>query len=84
MFGCNPSWYRSGFRGTFEYAHIETSPGNTINVPICALGGSVATPLAGIRAEVVEVQDFEALKKLGRKEVEGKIVFLTDQCKQIL
>ena len=66
-----PKW----IRGTFEYAHIETSPGNTINVPICALGGSVATPLAGIRAEVVEVQDFEALKKLGRKEVEGKIIF---------
>ena len=66
-----PKW----IRGTFEYAHIETSPGNTINVPVCALGGSVATPLAGIRAEVIEVQGFEDLKKLGKKEVEGKIVF---------
>ena len=64
-------------RGTFEYAHIETSPGNTINVPVCALGGSVATPLAGIRAEVIEVQGFEDLKKLGKKEVEGKIVFFS-------
>lgn len=66
-----PKW----IRGTFEYANIETSPGNTINVPVCALGGSVATPLAGIRAEVIEVKDFEALKVLGREKVKGKIVF---------
>ena len=66
-----PKW----IRGTFEYANIETSPGNTINVPVCALGGSIATPLAGIRAEVVEVQDFEELKALGKDKVKGKIVF---------
>lgn len=66
-----PKW----IRGTFEYANIETSPGNTINVPVCALGGSIATPLAGIRAEVVEVQDFEELKALGEDKVKGKIVF---------
>ena len=52
-----PKW----IRGTFEYANIETSPGNTINVNVCALGGSVATPLAGIRAEVIEVKNFEEL-----------------------
>lgn len=66
-----PKW----IRGTFEYANIETSPGNTINVPVCALGGSVATPLAGIRAEVIEVKDFEELKALGKEKVKGKIVF---------
>lgn len=66
-----PKW----IRGTFEYANIETSPGNTVNVPICALGGSVATPLAGIRAEVIEVKSFEELKSLGKQKVEGKIVF---------
>lgn len=66
-----PKW----IRGTFEYANIETSPGNTINVPVCALGGSIATPLAGIRTEVVEVDNFEALKKLGKEKVQGKIVF---------
>ena len=66
-----PKW----IRGTFEYANIETSPGNTINVPVCALGGSIATPLAGIRAEVVEVQDFEELKTLVEEKVKGKIVF---------
>ena len=66
-----PKW----IRGTFEDANIETSPGNTINVPVCALGGSISTPLTGIRAEVVEVQDFEELKTLGEEKVKGKIVF---------
>ena len=66
-----PKW----IRGTFEYASLETRPGNTINVPVCALGGSVATPLAGIRAEVIEVKDFEELKALGKEKVAGKIVF---------
>lgn len=66
-----PKW----IRGTFEYANIETSPGNTINVPVCALGGSISTPLTGIRAEVVEVQDFEELKAFGEEKVKGKIVF---------
>ena len=66
-----PKW----IRGTFEYAHIETSPGNTINVPVCALGGSVATPIAGIRSEVIEVDGISALKKLTKKDVSGKIVF---------
>ena len=66
-----PKWVR----GTFEYANIETSPGNTINVPVCALGGSIATPAAGIRAGVVEVQSLDELKAIGRDTIQGKIVF---------
>lgn len=66
-----PKW----IRGTFEYANIETSPGNTMNVPVCALGGSVATPLAGTRAQVVEVKSFEELEALGKSAVQGKFVF---------
>ena len=66
-----PKWVR----GNFEYANIETSPGNTINVPVCALGGSIATPSAGIRAQVVEVSNFEALAKLGSAQIAGKFVF---------
>ena len=66
-----PKWVR----GTFEYAHIESSPGNTIPVPICALGGSVATPAAGLQAQIIEVTSFEDLKKIGKEGVEGKIVF---------
>ncbi|UII28650.1 hypothetical protein LVD15_09555 [Fulvivirga maritima] len=41
----------------------------------CALGNSVGTNEEGVLAEVVEVMDFDELKKLGKKKVEGKIVF---------
>jgi len=66
-----PKWVR----GTPEFAYIESKPGVTNNVPVCALGGSVATPLGGLKAEVVEVLGIEELKKLPREAVEGKIVF---------
>ena len=66
-----PKWVR----GTPEFSYIETAPGKTISVNICALGGSIATPLQGIKAEVVEVQGIEELKALDRNQVEGKIVF---------
>ena len=65
-----PKW----IRGTFEYANIETSPGNTINVPVCALGGSISTPLGGLRANVVEVKTFDELFEK-KKNIQGKIVF---------
>ena len=66
-----PKWVR----GTFEYANIESSPGNTINVNICALGGSIATPTVGIRANVIEVKQIDELAKLGKDKIKGKIVF---------
>jgi hypothetical protein len=66
-----PKWVR----GPKEFALIETEPGVTFNVPITALGGSVATPSVGLKAEVVEVQNFEDLERLGREVIEGKIVF---------
>ncbi|MDX1333989.1 MAG: peptidase M28 family protein, partial [Robiginitalea sp.] len=66
-----PKWVR----GTAEFAYIESEPGITNNVPVCALGGSVATPGGGIKARVVEVQGVEELEKLGREAIEGKIVF---------
>ena len=66
-----PKWVR----GTPEFAYIETQPGITTNVPICALGGSVATPDGGIKANVVEVHGIEELEELGRENIEGKLVF---------
>ena len=66
-----PKWVR----GPKEFALIETAPGVTFNVPITALGGSVATPSVGLKARVVEVQGIEDLAKLGRENIEGKIVF---------
>ncbi len=66
-----PKWTR----GVTEFAYIETSPGTTTNVPICALGGSVPTPIGGIKASMIEVQGLEDLRKLGTAQITGKIVF---------
>jgi hypothetical protein len=66
-----PKWVR----GAKEYAYIETKPGKTNIINICALGGSVATPSLGIKANVVEVKSFEELEALGKATIEGKIVF---------
>ncbi len=66
-----PKWVR----GTPEFAYIETSPGVTSNVSICALGGSIATSGRGVKANVIEVNGIEELKKLGKEKISGKIVF---------
>ena len=66
-----PKWVR----GAPEFAYIETAPGKTTQVNICALGGSISTPVTGLKAKVVEVKSFEELEKLGRDKIQGKIVF---------
>lgn len=66
-----PKWVR----GTPEFAYIESKPGFTSNIPICALGGSVATPPGGLKANVIEVQGIQDLEKIGRDKIKGKIVF---------
>jgi hypothetical protein len=73
-----PKWVR----GTPEFAYVETSPGNTFNVPICALGGSIATPALGLKAEIVEVMGIDGLKEVGRANIEGKIVFFNEPMDQ--
>ena len=45
-----------------------------VQLPILALGGSVATPAEGLRAGVIEVRDFEELRRRA-DEAEGKVVF---------
>ncbi len=64
-----PHWVR----GEKEIATYTTN-GTQKNVPICALGFSVATPKSGILAEVIEVKSLEEAEALGNK-MEGKIVF---------
>lgn len=66
-----PKWVR----GTPEFAFVETAPGLTNTLPICALGGSVATPPTGVKANVIEVKGIDELAALGRSKIEGKIVF---------
>ena len=64
-----PHWVR----GEKEIA-TYTINGVQKNVPICALGFSVATPKTGVLAEVIEVKSLEEAETLGLK-MEGKIVF---------
>ena len=66
-----PKWVR----GNYEYASFETQPGSSINVDVCALGGSIGTSIFGLEAQVVEVTSFGELEELGRQRVEGKFVF---------
>lgn len=66
-----PKWTR----GIPEYAYIETAPGLSSTVNVCALGGSVPTPDGGLKAKIVEVHGIEDLERLGRDNIEGKIVF---------
>ncbi len=42
---------------------------------VCALGMSIGTDPKGIKAEVIEVANFDELKALGVEKVKGKIVF---------
>lgn len=67
-----PHWVR-GAKEVCSSANTKTKQKTTYSV--CALGGSVATPLAGIRAEVVEVKSFEELEQLGESHIKGRIVF---------
>lgn len=64
-----PHWVR----GAKEESYFTVN--NTkFNVPICALGSSVATSENGVIGEVIEVQSLEEAKELGEK-LRGKIVF---------
>jgi len=65
-----PKWER----GAPEKAFIE-GVDTKVDVPVCALGGSIATKPSGITAEVIEVQGLDDLAKYGEDRIKGKIVF---------
>jgi carboxypeptidase Q len=68
-----PHWVRGE-----ETAALIEFPGQAQNttqkIVLCALGGSVATPPAGIEADVIAVRNFDELKLMPRDKVAGKIV----------
>lgn len=67
-----PHWVR----GPKEKARIVNSKKlGSQEVNICALGGSIGTGAGGVTGEVVEVKDFDQLKALGARAIQGKIVF---------
>ncbi len=67
-----PHWERGAIEGRITAPYPQP-------VALVALGGSVATPAAGIEAEVVEAPTLAALAGLGEERVRGKIVFLSQR-----
>ena len=65
-----PKWVR----GEKEVAYILDNKIKT-TIPVCALGGSIATPKKGISAEVIEVHSIKEIAELGIAKIKGKIVF---------
>ena len=61
-------------RGDKEEGRIVSQRFGDIPVPVCALGGSMATPEEGITAGVLEVRSIEELKQAGEK-AKAKIIF---------
>lgn len=67
-----PHWER----GDKEQARIVNSKTmGTVDLTALALGNSVGTGNNGLTAEVIEVQSLDEVEKLGRKKIQGKIVF---------
>jgi len=72
-----PHWIRGA-----ETAELTEYPGQAAGarqkIILAALGGSTATPVDGISAEIVVVNNFDQLKGLGRENVAGKIVLYNE------
>ncbi len=63
-------------RGVKESCLLKSTQIKTsLNLNIIALGGSVATPSAGLTSKIIEVKSFDELEKLGENNIKGKIVF---------
>ena len=65
-----PHWVR----GEKEQGIVNWKGGKKA-LKVCALGMSVGTPAKGIKAELIEVANFDELKALGTEKIKGKIVF---------
>ena len=65
-----PHWERGA-----ESCRVISTVLGMEELSISALGLSVGTSEQGIISKVIEVHDFEELKRLGKNKVEGKIVF---------
>tara|TARA_B110000046_G_scaffold68674_1_gene76712 strand:+ start:237 stop:1631 length:1395 start_codon:yes stop_codon:yes gene_type:complete len=70
-----PHWVR----GEKEIAFIKASDGTKLEVNVLALGGSIATPVDGMMAPIIEVETWEDLEALGEENIKGKIVFFNEE-----
>jgi carboxypeptidase Q len=62
-------------RGEKEIARVQSLKTGNRLLNVSALGSSIGTGRQGIKAGVVEVKNFDDLKNLDRRNIEGKIVF---------
>jgi hypothetical protein len=65
-----PKWER----GEKEKAELIMANGKNMPLNIAALGNSEGTPASGLKAEVIEVRNFDELEAM-KDKVRGKIVF---------
>jgi len=73
-----PYWVRGEEKGELvEFKGM--AKGTTQKIVLTALGGSIATAPNGLTAEIVVVSNFDELEKLGRKNIEGKIVLFNNK-----
>lgn len=66
-----PYWVR----GEVESLRALSKQEGSHALRVCALGNSVGTGPGGLTAPVVEVKSFDELRALGKRQVQGKIVF---------
>jgi hypothetical protein len=66
-----PHWVR----GTKELGYINLPNGTKYPLNLCSLGNSEGTGLKGISASVIQINSFAEMEKLGKKGINGKIVF---------
>ncbi|SQH75657.1 Peptidase, M28D family protein [Shewanella benthica] len=64
-----PVWSRGEAKAKILFPYSQP-------IVITALGGSIATPKAGIQASIARFDSLAALKLASKAEVEGKIVFI--------
>ena len=65
-----PHWERG-----FEQCRMVSATMGSEELTIAALGLSEGTSAEGVLSKIIEVHDFNELKVLGKKNIEGKIVF---------
>jgi carboxypeptidase Q len=65
-----PLWRRG-----VESCEITSAVAGKEKLSIASLGLSAGTDSKGVVSKVIEVHDFDELKAIGRKRIEGKIVF---------
>jgi hypothetical protein len=73
-----PHWVRGVETGELLNWPGQT-PGTTQKIVLTALGGSGATPAAGLQAEVLVVNSFDQLNQLPPNTVKGKILLFNER-----